>query len=226
MHCFYCNAQVEDNVECCPGCGRQLARPAGRQDGAVGSVRDGESRPRMARRPVSLGERVRLANHGRRRGYMTVVLVLGMLAAVSAVFLRTRDAPSEVPRPGLPEVDYAVFEIREHPAGRVERRSAFARVRPGLPADSLRAALDWLVYRTVDERNRVERGNLRVVWAYLYDEETASLTGWRAMAIWQMPGLTEAVRPSGIGGEAFREGNVQYALANRLLSLTGGADGR
>lgn len=218
LHCFYCNARVEDKDERCPGCGRELVAPGEERTTGPGVG--------SARRSGRLGERIRLANKDRRRGYKLAVFVLAALAVVSGLVFRGRGSRLEFPRPEAAEVSGRVLETREHPAGRIERRSVFALVRPGLPVDSLRAALDWLIYRTVDERNRVERGNLRVVWVYLYEEESVPVTGWRAMAIWQAPGLPEAVRPAGIGADAFRVGDVQYMFSNRLESSPGGVDGR
>ena len=217
-YCFHCNARVENSAGSCPECGRDFAPD---RDGQGPGVRSGPVRP-----PGRLGERIRRAHGGGRRSYKTAVIVLAALALMSGLLFRRRTEPPLFFRPELPEVAARVFDVREHPAGRVERRSLFARVRSGLPEDSLRAALDWLMYRTIDERNRVEGGNLRVVWAYLYDEESVPATGWRAMAIWQVPGLPEVFRPSGMGAAGFRAGDVQYSFLNLLHKSPGGDDDR
>ncbi|HDR00203.1 MAG TPA: hypothetical protein ENN51_07985 [candidate division WOR-3 bacterium] len=208
LHCFHCNARVDEAACRCPSCGREFA---------------GEGVPSL-RRSGRVGERVRAGFGSRRRGYWPAVIVLAALAVVSGFVFRGRGERPAVPRPDTPEVGARVFDTREHPVGRIERRTILAKVRAGLPDDSLRSALNWLLYRAVDERNRFEGGNLRVVWVYLYESDSSPVTDWRAMAIWQTPGLTEATRPSGIGGDAVRVGGVEYDFSNEMRTTAGGGD--
>jgi hypothetical protein len=209
FHCFHCNARVEESAERCPGCGREFAGP-----GAP-----------LPRRPGAIGERVRAANRERRRSYRLAVVVLAALAVVSGLVVGRRAKKPMLPAPSLPEVAFAVQRRADQNIGRYERQSVFARVRPGLPDDSLRAALDWLLYRVVNTRNATRRGNLRVVWAYLYETDSGPVTGWRAMAIWQAPGLPAVARPAGIGGDAVKAGDVEYDFTNEFRRSAGGVDG-
>ncbi|MFO7676366.1 MAG: hypothetical protein R6X12_08640 [bacterium] len=210
FHCFHCNARVTEADSRCPACGREFAVPA----------------QAPAFRPRRIGERVREAGRSRRRSYWLAVVVLAALAVVSGLVTTARGRRPMLARPSVPEPEYSLLKTTEHRLGRVERASVFARVRPGLPDDSLRAALDWLLYRVVNPRNVKASGNLRVVWAYLFESDSAPVTGWRAMAIWQEPGLSGAARPAGIGGDAVSAGDIEYDFTNELRPAPAGGEGR
>jgi hypothetical protein len=114
----------------------------------------------------------------------------------------------------LPQPDYRVREARNMPASRVDRITVVAVVRPGFADDSLRNALDWLLYSTLDESNRQKKRRVRVVWAYVVEHETTATANWRAMAIWHDPSLPEALKPAGPGGDVVKSGSVQYDFTN------------
>jgi hypothetical protein len=113
----------------------------------------------------------------------------------------------------------SVIETRDLSARGVQRLSVAALVRAGLPDDSLRAALDQVLFSTLDSCNRREGRRVQVVWAYLLIDSAAAKSDWRAMAIWADPALPEARQPSGIGGDAVHIGPVEYDFTNPVVPL-------
>ncbi len=113
---------------------------------------------------------------------------------------------------------HKVIETRDMPFQGVDRLSVAALVRPGLEQDSLRAVLDWMLYSVLDAHNRQGGRSIRVVWAYLLEDSLAPKSSWRAMAIWTDPKLPARLRPAGIGGDAVRDGPVEYDFTNTIGS--------
>lgn len=209
--CFHCNARVAEDDSACPNCGREFGMPE-----------PGAKRPRRR-----LGERVHLAAAGRRRSYRLAVIVLLVAVVMLVALFRPRKPGRPVlPEPAGPAPAYQVLETRDLPANRVDRLSVIALVRPGLADDSLRRALDRLLYDTLDEHNRRGERYLRVVWAYLVEDSLARVTDWRAMAIWVDPALPETGRPAGNGGDAVAAGAVEYDFTNNYRRPETGAGDR
>ncbi len=204
-YCFHCNATVDGDADKCPGCGRAFSEQE-RKNGGV---------------PVRLGERVRLAARGQRRGYRVAIIVLLAAVVLLVILFRPGKAVavrSVLPRPAMARPEYRVAETWDLPARDLDRLSMVALVRPGMGADGLRTVLDWTLYSVLDEHNRSGDRFLRVVWVYLLEDSTARKTDWRAMAIWVDPKLPEAQRPAGIGGDAIREGSIEYDFTNSIAT--------
>ncbi len=162
----------------------------------------------------SLTERIRSRSASGRSRYWRIVAVFALLGTLVLV-LWPRHGPRILrAEPAGPRPEYRVRELRDMPAGRVDRVSLVAVVRPGLDDDSLRNVLDWLLYSTLEQCNRENRRRVQVVWAYLVEHETTATAGWRAMAIWHDPSLPKSRQPAGPGGDVVRVGSVQYDFTN------------
>jgi len=209
-HCFYCNAGVEENAEHCNGCGRNFTKP--------------KETPAPPRREKP-ADRVKQTFRSRRRSYWLPLIVLGACVVLLATILRPRSHP----RPLLPEPtgarpQYQMITSQDLSTEDVDRLSIVGLVRPDMTDDSLRAVLDWMLYSALDEYNRKQKRAVRVIWAYLLDDSLSPKSSWRAMAIWADPKLAESLRPAGIGGDAVREGPVQYDFTNPIASKGAAGD--
>ncbi len=125
-----------------------------------------------------------------------------------------------VSMPDLPAPGYHLLEVRETPGAGQERLTAMALVKSGMPGESLRLVLDWLIYPVLDSYNREQGRNVQVVWAYLYEDTFVSAARWRAMAVWVSPYLPVARWPEAarLGGDVLKEGAVQYDFTNPVIS--------
>ncbi|MEO0085729.1 MAG: hypothetical protein ABIK37_03765 [candidate division WOR-3 bacterium] len=105
------------------------------------------------------------------------------------------------------------------PANGVGRLTVAALVRPGMSDDDLRIAMDWVLHDVLERHNRIGHGAIRVVWVYMLEDSTQSISQWRAMAVWVDPRLPEPARPaaSRIGGDAVRSGDVEYDFTNPVI---------
>jgi len=208
FYCFFCNARVDESAERCAECGREFT--------------SARARGRSQAEERTLGERIRIRAGGRQGGYWRVVVMLAVLGvAVLLLWPPGRVVRPLLPQPTLPRPAYRIVETRDMPADRVDRLTVVAAVRPGMERDSLRAALDWVLFSTLDEYNRQKRRFARVIWAYLLEDPALPVSRWRAMAIWTDPALPESRRPAGPGGDAVEAGPVEYDFTNPL-SATGG----
>lgn len=198
FHCFNCNAPVEGAAERCPRCGRQFAKP--------GEVP-----------PPPLGQRTRIVFRARRRGYRYAFIVLAAIVVLLAVLMRPRARVGPtLPAPAGEGPTPRVTEVLDQSTGGLERLSVVAVVDSGHDRAGLRSALDRLLHATLDDYNREQRRRVRVVWAYLLSDADASRGDWVAMAIWVDSSVPPNRRPSGIGGDAVRDGAVEYDFTNPL----------
>ncbi len=203
-YCFYCNARVDEEAEQCPKCGREFSKPG--------------ERPKT--KPAPLGTRVRLATRGRQHGYRFAVIALLVVVVLLVVLFRPRKAGGPVlPEPTVSKPSYRIIETRDLPARGADRLSVVALVRPDMEQDSLRAVLDWVLHSMLDEHNRLGKRCLRVIWAYVLEDSTVLKSSWRAMAIWTDPKLPKGLRPAGIGGDAVKQGTVEYDFTNPVAPV-------
>jgi len=194
-HCFHCNSPVDEAAETCPRCGRRFEQPG-----------EAPSPPPGARKRITF----RL----RRRGYRYSVIVLAASAGLLALLVRPRARPGQtLPEPAAGPTP-RVIEVLDQSTRGFERLSVLAVADAGLDREGLRNALDRLLYVTLDEQNRQQKRRVRVVWAYLLPDSGASRSDWRAMAIWVDPGIPQDRWPAGIGGDAVRDGPVEYDFTN------------
>jgi hypothetical protein len=201
FHCFFCNAMVDEQATRCPNCGRDFGT--------------GTERPKSAGAPI--GARIRRANKDRRRGYRLAIIVLLAAAVLLAIMFRPRAGRKPVfQKPDVPRPEFVVLETWDSPTRGVDRMSVSVQVDSGPSRDELRAALEWALYTTIEQNNRLGTRKLRVVWAYALDRADAKRSDWVAMAIWVDPGLPEDRHPAGIGGDAVRIGAVEYDFTNSV----------
>jgi hypothetical protein len=170
------------------------------------------------RRERLLTERIRntARPHGKR--YWQTAVTLAVLGTMALLLWPRRGPRLLRAEPKGPMPEYRVRKVRNMPSGRIDRVTVVAVTKSGFEDDSLRLALDWLLYETLDETNRRQRRRVRVVWAYLVEHETTPPARWRAMAIWHDPALPGSLRPAGPGGDVVRIGSVQYDFTNPVLT--------
>ena len=198
-NCFYCNARAEESAPRCPSCGREFVTP-------VKTDIPADERP--------LTERMRARAGSRNRGYVRVVILLALLGVVVLVMWPARRQQPVLPMPTSARPEYRITETRIMPGSPLARLTVVALVRSGMATDSLRAALDWILYSTLDEQNREQHRTVRIIWAYLLEDPALPASGWRAMAIWVDPKLPAQYRPAGAGGDAVHAGPVEYDFTN------------
>lgn len=158
-----------------------------------------------------LGRQVR---GSRVRAYWLTVFALAAVgAAVTMLWPARRERPI-LTRPASPRPDFHVVKVADVSRGRVERLNVAVLVRPGMPNETLQAALNWALYSTLDEYNRQKRHRVRVIWAYAVEDSAQPLARWRALAIWADPRLPEPLQPAHSGGDAVRVGPVEYDFTN------------
>lgn len=160
-----------------------------------------------------LGRRIR-GSHS--RTYWLSVLVIAALGAVLAMLWPVRRSRPLLVQPSVPRPDFRVTRVTDMSANRVERLSLAVLVRPGMPAETLEAALSWALFSVLDEYNRQRKHRVRIIWAYAIEDTTVPLSHWRAMAIWADSELPESLKPAHSGGDAVRVGPVEYDFTNPL----------
>jgi hypothetical protein len=166
-----------------------------------------------------LGARLKDGMRYRRSGSYWLFLVgLGVLGAILMLVIPARRDRPLIPEPTVPRPRYQVFATEEKPGNRLERLNVALLVPPDMPNDTLKAALNWALFSTLDEQNRVRRRTVRVVWLYALTDTSLALARWRAMAIWADPKLPPALVPAHSGGDAVREGDTEYDFTNPVVS--------
>jgi hypothetical protein len=174
-------------------------------------------RMRMPDRTLAdrLGRQIRGSSS---RTYWLSVLVIAALGVALALLWPVRRARPLLVQPSVPRPHFRVVKVTDTSTNRVERLSLAVLVRPGMPRETLEAALNWALFLVLDEYNRQRKQRVRTVWAYAVDDSTVPLSRWRAMAIWSDPKLPESLQPAHSGGDAVRVGPVEYDFTNPLLS--------
>lgn len=163
----------------------------------------------------SIAERLgRGIRRTRTREYWLVLLVTAAVGAGVMVLLPTRAERPVLCRPVVPRSDYLLFKVSDVSGSGIERLNLSVLVRPGLPNETLAAALNWAVYSALDEYNRQKRRRVRVIWAYAVEDSGLPLARWRAMAIWADPKLPQSRQPARSGGDAVRSGAIEYDFTN------------
>ncbi len=207
--CFYCNTFVNREMEKCPSCGCEFVQ-TGRDEGGVKEPEAENSSGRSVRLQQSF--RVR------RQSYTIPLIVLAICSFLLAVLLRPKPRHGVLlSEPGTPRPSYRILEMRQLPLQGINRISLVGLARPELPDESFKAVLDWMLYNTLYSENHLRRQAVRVVWAYVLTDSLAPRSHWRAMAIWTDSLLPKPLRPAGIGGDAIRQGQVEYDVTNPLL---------
>jgi len=191
LHCFNCNSPVGEADVRCPKCGLEFVAPAA---------------------PPPHSDRIKRAFAARRRSNrMTIVIALAAVGLLVVLLVPRRAAVPELEPPAGPRPGFRVTETIDMSARGIGRASVAALVRPDMPEESLRLALDWLIYDT-----RAAKPGTRVVWAYLLTDSLAGKVNWRALAIWNDPKLPERLRPAGVGGDARKLGSTEYDFTNTV----------
>ncbi|MCL6465793.1 MAG: hypothetical protein K6T77_03430 [candidate division WOR-3 bacterium] len=174
---------------------------------------------------LGLAERIRnVRKSGRRRNYwITVIVLAGVAVAIGLIFGPNLTSKGSVfPRPESPEPDYRLIAVKEIRLNKLKGITVLAQTAVQLDVDSLRTVLDWVLYSVIDEYNNRKKERVRVAWVYVYDDGGENLAQWRAMAIWVDPKLPPGLKPAAarIGGDAVREGAVEYDFTNPLKDFT------
>ncbi len=158
----------------------------------------------------------------RKKVYWWSVVLLAVTAVVIGFLWgpKGRKQVGTVVMPTLPAPAYRLLAVREMPAQRQERLTIMVLVKSGMPQESLRLVLDWVLYSVLDDYNRHKGRNIQVVWTYLYEDTFVSSARWRAMAVWVNPYLPVARWPDAarVGGDALKEGAVQYDFTNPVTA--------
>jgi hypothetical protein len=167
---------------------------------------------------MRLAGRMRRQIRGSRsRTYWISVLVLTAVgAAVIMLWPVRRDRPL-LSEPAMPRPEFRVVKVTDVSTSRVERLNLTVLVRPGMPNETLQAALDWALYSTLADYNGQRKHRVRTIWAYAVEDSTLPLSEWRGLARWVDPTLPDLLQPSRSGGDAARVGPVEYDFTNPLL---------
>ena len=161
-----------------------------------------------------LGRQIR---GSRSRAYWLSVLVMAAVgAAVAMLWPVRRDRPL-LSQPVAPRPHFRVVEVTDVSTSRVERLNLAVLIRPGMPNETLQAALNWALHSVLDEYNRQRKHRVRTIWAYAVEDSALPLSHWRGMAIWADPKLPESVQPAHSGGDAVKVGSVEYDFTNPVL---------
>lgn len=117
--------------------------------------------------------------------------------------------------------DFKILSIEEMPVRNQERLTVKTLVSSTADEESLRLVIDWVLYQVLNEYNRTKRRNVQIVWIYAYDQKEARSYEWRAMAVYVDPRLPQKNVPDAarIGGDAIRDGAVEYDFTNPVLNL-------
>jgi hypothetical protein len=167
----------------------------------------------------TLADRMKRQIRGSRsRSYWLTVLVMSAVGAAVMVLWPARpERPLVVGRPALPRPELGMVRVTDLSTSRVERLNLSVLVRPGMPNESLQAALDWALHSTLVEYNAQRKRRVRVIWAYAVEDSATPLSRWRALAIWADPELPEPLQPAHSGGDAVRVGPTEYDFTNPVL---------
>ena len=168
---------------------------------------------------ATAGRLRRELRQSRARAYWLTVLGLAAVGAAVTMLCPARRERPTLSRPAVPRPDLRVVSVTDVSRSRVERLNLAVLVRPGMPNESLQAALSWALYSTLDEYNRQKKHRVRVIWAYAIEDSTQPLRHWRALAIWADPRLPASLQPARSGGDAVRFGPVEYDFTNPVSRL-------
>ena len=177
-------------------------------------------RPVVRITPMQIPERALAGRLGRQvrgsraRAYWLTVLGMSAVAAAVTVLWPVRRERPTLSRPSVERPEFRVVKVIDVSSSRVERLNLAVLVRPGVPNETLQAALDWALYSVLDEQNRQKRHRVQVIWAYAIEDSALPLTRWRALAIWADPKLPQQLQPAHSGGDAVRVGPVEYDFTN------------
>ena len=98
-----------------------------------------------------LGRQIR---GSRSRAYWLSVLVMAAVgAAVAMLWPVRRDRPL-LSQPVAPRPHFRVVEVTDVSTSRVERLNLAVLIRPGMPNETLQAALNWALHSVLDEYYR------------------------------------------------------------------------
>jgi hypothetical protein len=178
-------------------------------------------RMRMPDRTLAdrLGRQIRGSSS---RTYWLSVLVIAALGVALALLWPVRRARPLLVQPSVPRPHFRVVKVTDTSTNRVERLSLAVLVRPGMPRETLEAALNWALFLVLDEYNRQRKQRVRTVWAYAVDDSTVPLSRWRAMAIWSDPSPCSRHIPA-----VMRSGSGRSSTISLILffptSLSGGS---
>jgi hypothetical protein len=161
-----------------------------------------------------LGRQVR---GSRSRAYWLSVLAVAAAGAAVTVLWPVRQERPLLSQPATPRPDFRLVNTKDISTSRVERLNLTVLVPRGIPEDALRAALNWALFSTLEEYNRLRKHRVRVIWAYAVEDTTVPLSHWRAMAIWSDPKLPQSLQPALSGGDAVQAGSVEFDFTNPLL---------
>lgn len=167
---------------------------------------------------ISLTERMKMS--WRRQNYWLTVVILTVIGGTMMLLVPNRKRVfSTLPRPETSPPDYKILWVKETPIEGKEGLTVGGLIKPGLNSNDLRIVLDWVLFSVLDDYNRIKRRNIRVIWAYLYEDAGAGLANWRAMAVWVDPKLPKKHHPTAarIGGDAIKKGPVEYDFTNPII---------
>jgi hypothetical protein len=172
----------------------------------------------MQMQEMTLADRLgRQIRGSRSRTYWLTVLVMAAIGAAVMVFWPAQPERPLLSRPAMPRPDFRVTKVADISGRRVERLNLTVLSRPGVPNETLQAALNWALYSILEEYNLQRKHRVRVIWAYAVEDSTTPLSHWRAMAIWADPKLPQSLQPAHSGGDAVQVGSVEYDFTNPLL---------
>lgn len=167
---------------------------------------------------MGLAERMRMS--GRRQNYWLTVLILTVIGGTFMLLAPRRSRVfSTLPKPATSPPYYQVLWVKETPTEGHKGLTVGGLINPGLNSENLRLVLDWVLFSVLNEYNRIKRQNVRVIWAYLYEDASAGLANWRAMAVWIDPKLPKKNYPTAarIGGDAIKRGAIEYDFTNPIM---------
>ena len=166
----------------------------------------------------NLADRMKRQIRGSRsRSYWLTVLVMSAVGAAIVMFWPARPERPLLSRPAIPRPEFGMVRVTDLSTSRVERLNLSVLVRPGMPNETLQAALNWALYSTLVEYNAQRKRRVRVIWAYAVEDSTVPLSRWCALAIWADPKLPESLQPAHSGGDAVQVGPVEYDFTNPVL---------
>jgi hypothetical protein len=166
----------------------------------------------------TLGDRMRRQIRGSRsRSYWLSVLALAAVGAAVMMFWPSQPERPLLSQPPMPRPEFRIVKVTDVSTRRVERLNLAVLVRPGMPNETLQAALNWALYSTLADHNGQRKHLVRTIWAYAVEDSTLPLSQWRGLAIWADPKLPETLQPAHSGGDAVWVGPVEYDFTNPLL---------